>query len=693
MMGNSSPSSFSKSPSVGYTSDDDVYRHETKVKLVKKSIQNMADTSLSSLNRSQSISHNETSYTSDDDDYHQQKKIKLTKRNIQKMADSSLEKGEASETNSSDMLNMFSLDSDSESDTIRNLNTLNYTSSCTLSEKKRQLHKSASSEETVVNKRKSNKSNLNYYEDDELDESDESDENDESDEDYKTDIDDETEVDSINYKKDLYNYIKLADMTKFTQLKPFLAGLKEFNSATIKTLYGRVASFLGYVMSESNNENNNENSIHGLTTQEKAIILLMEEDMKVLERYVQVLRINHGKKVGTCYNVVLDIRHWLQYMTIHEKKNIPSVMEYYRNVLCKLMKQKRKDQKRRLSREQLQTENKFPAGGKAELINIFEKKASRVNNILHNLRNELTVTEKNKIFAYYWIVTHIFIHNPQARVKAITEMSINDIEKLRKEEYLTSTEFKTADTYGSQVIPCNKITFYYIEAYVVLLRPWLNMKNNDSDSTDKLFLSLSGRPFSNVGICVTRLFSAISKYHITTNSLRTIFETDVSDAAINGVITDAQRDYVARHNNHSSITAWHHYQKRKAVEAAQTTTGVHIAMYGEPSSQIKPLNLAAYDETYAPSMSGDEEQDVRKPVRVRSDWTDEELMHLRNWVEHYEQKYGNLKKNWMKCLIVMRKFGCFQECHLTTEKLREAYKRLKSNSTKFTRTSPVLGYV
>lgn len=96
---------------------------------------------------------------------------------------------------------------------------------------------------------------------------------------------------------------------------------------------------------------------------------------------------------------------------------------------------------------------------------------------MHKLRkDDQPVSDKDRIFACYWIVTHVFMHNPQARVGAITAMSVHDMSMLRTDEYTTSTNFKTFDTYGSQVILCHKVTLHYIEAYLALLRPWLSTK-------------------------------------------------------------------------------------------------------------------------------------------------------------------------------------------------------------------------
>ena len=499
--------------------------------------------------------------------------------------------------------------------------------------------------------------------------------NDDDDEDYELDelADDDTDID-----KETSHHADLVDMSIFLQLQPYLLGIKEMKATTIKTLYGRVASFLGFVMSE-NNCKDNASRIH---TQEEAIKILLEDDINVIERYVQVLKLDNNRRVGTCYNIVLDIKHWLDYMQVHENKQISAGIEFYMKLLRNLMKKKRKDLKKRLNRSELEKEFKFPKGGKKELIDIFERKCPRVDSILQKLRkDEQHVSDRDSIFEYYWIVAHVFMHNPQARVGAITTMSVEDMSMLRTDEYTTSTNFKTSETYGSQVILCHKVTLHYIEAYLTLLRPWLSAKNKDSEPQQGLFLSLRGRQFPNVGVCVTRLFEKISKYHITTNGLRTIFETDITEAAMNNIISNEEKDFVARHNNHSSTCAWNHYQKCNSVKAALATKKTHETIYGEPSLPIKTLKLEGYDETYVPVVFTEEDMEpatARKRTRV--DWTTEELMHLNNWANHHTRKHGvETKKDWGKCVKALQKYECFHISHLEKEKLREAYKRLHSN--------------
>jgi hypothetical protein len=502
--------------------------------------------------------------------------------------------------------------------------------------------------------------------------------NHEDDEDYVLDElgDDETDVD-----KETLDHAYLVDTSIFLQLQPYLLGIKEMKMTAIKTLYGRVSSFIGFVMCESNRKDNSSR----IYTQEEAIKILLEDDINVIERYVQVLKLDNNRRVGTCYNIVLDIKHWLDYMKVHENKQVSAAIELYMILLSNLMKKKRKDLKKRLNRTQLEKDFKFPKGGKKELIDLFESKAPRVDKILQKLRkDDQAVSDKDRIFAYYWIVAHIFMHNPQARVGAITTMSVEDMSLLRTDEYATSTNFKTSDTYGSQVILCHKVTLHYIEAYLALLRPWLSTKDKNSEPSQELFLSLRGKKFPNVGVCVTRLFEKISKYHITTNGLRTIFETDVTEAAMNNVISNEEKDFVARHNNHSSTCAWNHYQKCDSIKAAFATKKTHETMYGEPTFPVKTLKLEDFDETYVPDVKDSFTQEDMEPSsakkRTRVDWTSEELMHLNNWADHHARKHGiDTKKDWGKCVKALRKYDCFHSTHLEKEKLREAYKRFKHN--------------
>ena len=268
--------------------------------------------------------------------------------------------------------------------------------------------------------------------------------NNEDDEDYEPDESADNDADIEEVMREILDHAHLVDMSFFLELQNYLIGIKEMKTSAIKTLYGRVSSFLGFVMSESNLKD----YANRIYTQEEAIQILLEGDINVIERYIQVLKLDNNRRVGTCYNIVLDIKHWLDYMKVHENKKISSVIEFYMKLLRNLMKKKRKDLKKRLNRSELEKDLKFPKGGKKELIEIFEKKAPRVDNILQKLRkDDQVVSDKDRIFAYYWIVTHVFMHNPQARVGAITAMSVEDMNMLRTDEYSTSTHFKTSCDY------------------------------------------------------------------------------------------------------------------------------------------------------------------------------------------------------------------------------------------------------
>jgi hypothetical protein len=196
---------------------------------------------------------------------------------------------------------------------------------------------------------------------------------------------------------------------------------------------------------------------------------------------------------------------------------------------------------------------------------------------------------------------------------------------------------------------------------------------------DSLFVNLKGMPHQDIGICVTRLYREISDYHITTTTLRSLFETEASEAMGCGNLSPADCAEVIRNNGHSSATAHNHYLKRKAEDAGRKAMEVHKILYGADDGFQSPAVVSSgVDALFVQDDDDAEDEDDQfKPRRRRRiDWSTDEVAHLSTWIAQFELDRGRgAAKDWRACLKVMADTTVFHTLHLTTTALREAWRR------------------
>ena len=114
-----------------------------------------------------------------------------------------------------------------------------------------------------------------------------------------------------------------------------------------------------------------------------------------------------------------------------------------------------------------------------------------------------------------FLVSHIYLANPNARVGGVSELNFDSLAELRSNGLVATDVFKTAATYGSQFIVVGPASLSWLECWVSSFRPLLVT----ADSGDYLFLNGSGKRHKKLGRCVTDFFKPIG-YHITTTILR-----------------------------------------------------------------------------------------------------------------------------------------------------------------------------
>jgi hypothetical protein len=478
---------------------------------------------------------------------------------------------------------------------------------------------------------------------------------------------DDEEVEKIRtHRSSSHRFRQHVDMTLFESLRTHLEVLIEIPPAETTTLIGRVAEFIGWVM-------------HTKTiSQTDALDVIFVEDPMIILQYITMLKGELMLKNGTIYNTLLDFTRWAQYLEVYERRSIARFIGVVVPRQKAESKKKKSDIQHRLSRSNLIKHRQWPRGGMAELHQLLRKHQKRVDHIMNQCAKGQRVAINDSTFVNDWIITSLFVDNPQGRSQAITRFPLADIVNLES-GHSCSTEFKTRSTYGSQSINCNSFTFQYLEAYAKHIRPGMIDSEKPSET---LFLNQRGQQHHDIGVCVTRFFETVHPYyHITTTTLRSMFETEVAEATDTGILTAAERDAVIRNSGHSSTTAHMHYLKRKAEDAGRSTMSTHAKLYG--TVQHTPVIQSDGDEWYdthadiTAGITNDYNEDIQsRQRRRRLNWTGSELHHLMTWVSDYESKYGtHVCKNWRACCGAMRSTEVFHELHLTTSSLRDAWRR------------------
>lgn len=454
------------------------------------------------------------------------------------------------------------------------------------------------------------------------------------------------------------------DMNKFNSLDAHLTTLVGMQTIEVTTLKGRVAEYIGWTM------HNNE------IDQKEAVLHIVNKHPLDILKYITMLKgPEYGLKNGTIYNMLLDLGRFAKYLSIYHRlsiENLLAIVECQQKIECK---KKKEDIRGRLSIENLIDNFHWPKKGMQELRDILMKHKGRVDRIIQKCADGMFQRDAELAFAKDWIVTLLFVINPQGRVQAISYLTVKDVEGLcGSVGQVTSTKFKTSATYGSQAINFNPATQQYIRKYVDHIRPCAS----DQSTSDALFLQMNGTQHQDLGACITRTFRRLSKYHITTTVLRSIFETEVAEAVDRGTVTEKEMSNVIRNNGHSSTTSHNYYQKRKSEDAGRDAVLVHTKIYGvDEHFQSPKISTPCADSAFRPDDNTSEDDEDQPPRRrPRTEWTSCELSHLSEWIAQFDLKWGRCaNRDWRACVKAMDDTGVFHNVHLTTTALREAWRR------------------
>jgi hypothetical protein len=103
----------------------------------------------------------------------------------------------------------------------------------------------------------------------------------------------------------------------------------------------------------------------------------------------------------------------------------------------------------------------------------------------------ISATNYNKYLEF--VISHLYIANPQARIGAIKDLTLSDYELLKAHGMISCQQFKTSETYTYQHVTACPATIDYMERYVNYFRPKTNQ------SQQYLFLTSLGNKMENLG--------------------------------------------------------------------------------------------------------------------------------------------------------------------------------------------------
>jgi hypothetical protein len=201
-------------------------------------------------------------------------------------------------------------------------------------------------------------------------------------------------------------------------------------------------------------------------------------------------------------------------------------------------------------------ERKLPEGGLETMQKIVMDSAKEVFSI------DWSIHANNKT-TYQWfmqvLISAMYCLNVQGRIGGVMHLALEDGNSLIASGRAMSLLFKTQSTYIAQPVTATEVSRGLMELYLRFLRPWALsqstisysvVKEKNGEFVDRLFLNSSGKPEANGGRELSKFFRKFN-LNISTNIIRSLFETLTNRKHKLGELSDAQREASRNVNGHS----------------------------------------------------------------------------------------------------------------------------------------------
>jgi hypothetical protein len=299
------------------------------------------------------------------------------------------------------------------------------------------------------------------------------------------------------------------------------------------------------------------------------ILCLMhkKDNFKYMMNYFKFLSKTMGKKPSTILSYVDDIAAYIKWKVLFDSE----AQEYHGKgleaTLCSVRKLFKRSNKKRggAASKDIPTlirQKRWPKGGLLDLINAVVLQLDWITGI--NESTEITPKLYRKFVRILCASAYV---SPQGRPQAIGDMRNRQISELKSKGFFLSSKIKTASKFGYQPVTGSCMFYIGLDKYISFVRPKLKMKANDY-----LFIDQKGKRL-HIGSKLTSFFESTLNLHITTTTIRSLLETEMSTLYDNGMITTEERNAIMKLNGHSSAVTEDFYIRRD--RAADVTHAVN----------------------------------------------------------------------------------------------------------------------
>jgi hypothetical protein len=292
----------------------------------------------------------------------------------------------------------------------------------------------------------------------------------------------------------------------------------------------------------------------------KLIRRLLTKDFCVIGDFVNYLRDVMCRKASTLLSTVNDIKRYLKWYVIYNNSHkrflgnssdLIAILDVITNLNRECRKERRADQSSNKDIVSLQESNLWPIGGMQELYEAVKSEIDWVDKI-----DSLTVITKPMYVQFTRAMAASAYLSPQGRVHAVTTMLVGKYRELRDRGFYLSNDFKTQSQFGYQPVTAGYLFLLFLEKYVKYVRPKMLEKD-----TDFLFIDIDGSTMD-MGRRLTAYFEHKMQLHITTNTIRSLVETEADSLLRQGLLSPVAREAVMNVNGHSSRITTDFYVRR-----------------------------------------------------------------------------------------------------------------------------------
>ena len=259
---------------------------------------------------------------------------------------------------------------------------------------------------------------------------------------------------------------------------------------------------------------------------------LIKHQPELIVAYFEDLGKRQQPRAQTVLNTLDDIAvsfEWFKTFSGHlNSKGIGDVPRYktiikgLRKTSAKALRKEKSSDDRSI--EGLIENGKWPAGGLADCKVAVDMEFELLMNT-----DELVLGEQKWNFFLQTFFASLWTHTPQGRVLAVTDIKMSQVDEIVTTGKTSSPRLKTNVSFGYQDILFGPVSQRMVLCYVQHFRPLCTPGTMDFPAAP-LFLKFDGTPVDakTAGLYVSNFFKRVMGLRITTNTLRSIVETQTA---------------------------------------------------------------------------------------------------------------------------------------------------------------------